>query len=148
MDLFKLLEDGRVAVRAGAYYLGDPCRPFADGDPRWDVLGNSCNWFQDSPIGVVDDIQVVAFHTARGDGCYDCDAGEILVDSGLIGLVPASVAEEPPVGMYLVEAAEGEICQVAGSVLWFGDIRIDTNPSDDLEADPDDEEQDEPAHRP
>lgn len=129
-DSFDLKEGGKVVVHAGHYYIGDPLCAFPD-DLRWDGLLSSCDAFQASPVGMVDGVQVVAFHTAHGDGFYECDQGEVAVDSGLIGLVPASVATETPTGMLAVEFTDAGTCEVIGGTLWFGHIKFETDNSDD-----------------
>lgn len=127
---FRLTESGTVAVPAGKYFLGDPLCAFPD-DARWNRLLDSCGVFQASPVGAVDGMQVVAFHTAHGDGSYECEEGEVAVDSGLIGLVPASAARETPAGMIAVEFGDTESCQAVGGTLWFGQIKFETDDSDD-----------------
>lgn len=131
-EIFKMTESGRVSVPAGRYYLGDPIRPFGDG-PKWDRLLESCNVFIGNPIGCVDGIQVVAFHTTHGDGFYECADGEVNVDTGLIGLVPATVASRPPEGMFLMTFDEPTNCHADGGTLWFGHIRFDTHDQDEDE---------------
>ena len=129
---FRVIENGRVSVPPGCYYLGDPIRPFGDG-PNWDRLLESCNNFIGNPIGSVDGTQVVAFHTAHGDGFYEFDDGEVNVDTGLIGLVPATAARRPPEGMFLVTFDEPVDCHADGGTLWFGHIRFDTHGANDDE---------------
>ncbi len=135
MQDFELREGGKVSIPTGHYHLGDPLSAFPD-DAKWDRLLDSCGAFQKSPVGEVDGLQVVAFHTAFGDGTYECEDGEVAVESGLIGLVPASADEEAPTGMLAVEFEHGETCQAVGGTLWFGQLRFETSdPEDDEDED-------------
>jgi len=83
----------RAMVPAGKYVLGDRCYVFPDHD-KWMQLLESCNYFQDNPIGKLDGHCVLGFGTRWGDGLYsDHDGFDYPVDAGLIGLVPVELAQ-------------------------------------------------------
>jgi hypothetical protein len=128
---FEILDDGRVAVVAGDYYLGDPC--LLMDDESWQRLLDSAENFQTTAVGSVDGFAVVAFHTEHGDGIVDTQEGELYVESGLIGLVPLGLVKQPGEGTVRVSIEEGETCQKIGSNLYFGQIRCATSPDEDEE---------------
>lgn len=116
-----------VTVPAGNYALGDPCYTVSGTD--WSDLLESCNCFQDSPIGVIDGHYVLSFPTHHGDGVYRDNFGySYPVDAGMIGLVPIEYSLG---GKYTRQVVfDSDVtAYVSGSVLVFGDIRIDTNPN-------------------
>ena len=129
-----------VLVPAGKYVLGDPCYVVPNDD--WDELLQSCGYFAENCIGFVrredrSRINVLAFGTMWGDGCYFDNKGrEYPVDAGLIGLVPLAYAnhEELDEDTVIVEFTKPTKCtKHEGGRLVFGDIVIDTNHSDDDE---------------
>jgi hypothetical protein len=130
MPEFKLLDDGRVCVPAGVYYVGDPVRIFGDDDDRWDDLMNEVSGFQVQPIGVSDDVERLAFPTGRAEGWFECEQGEVPVHTGLIGIVSAATLPEVPDGMLEIDIAEGETCHAVGGILTFGQIVFDTSAID------------------
>lgn len=99
--------EGRVAVPAGRYYLGDPCYPFSNdaaGNDAWMALLRSCGYFgatadgTPGPVGTVtvEDVtySVLGFGTQYGDGGYRGSNGfEYPVDAGLIGLLPMALVD-------------------------------------------------------
>ena len=142
-DPFEVLEDGRVRVASGSYYLGDPCHAFPGRpDDAWERLLHSCDNFA-VPVGIVGEIRVLAFPTEYGDGCYACGEMEIGVDSGLIGLVPASASEQVPDGMFLVGMKEGDVCSASGGTMCFGTMTVSESEEEEVDEDEEDPETDE-----
>lgn len=99
----------QVAVPPGRYFLGDPCYAVPDkGESTfWMSLLRSCAYFglsdaevpdcagRQSPVGKAGAYDVVAFHTAYGDGTYtDQHDHAYPVDAGMIGLVPMGLVED------------------------------------------------------
>lgn len=127
-----------VRVPAGKYVLGDPCYCFSSGPAGnlWDELGESCDWFQDSPVGTVTvggkQYNVLGFGTAYGDGEYSDNYGQSYpVDAGLIGLVPLELVEALGVQVdeslhKVVELEYNTTCTVDEGDMAFGRYRIDT----------------------
>lgn len=121
-----------VRVPAGEYYLGDPC--YAVPDEHWMALLESCDYFND-PVGKVAGHEVLAFHTAHGDGTYqDDDGNKYPVDAGLIGLVPVGLTDETTRGEMeragcsrLVTFSRPVLCRQNNGLLVFGPIEIETD---------------------
>jgi hypothetical protein len=127
-----------VVVPPGKYVLGDPCYCFSGTNAidHWEVLGESCNWWQDHPIasiqldGIIYD--VLAFSTKYGDGTYLDNMGrEYSVDAGLIGLVPyelfKAVGGELMDRMhYVVEFKASAMCTDNDGDMRFGKYHINT----------------------
>jgi hypothetical protein len=130
-----------VTVPPGEYFLGDP--GYAVGSHEdWMHLLNSCNFFQDGPVGELPDgTKVLAFPTAYGDGLYfddnEDEVNRYPVEAGLIGLVPVSPASEAALAdhsgkgyngplMNRVQFDEPAFCANKNGRMDFGDYRIDT----------------------
>jgi len=123
-----------VTMFAGKYVLGDPCYCFGhekESDDLWCDLLDSSSFFE-RPIGNVNGVKILGFHTAFGDGCYIGSKGfEYGVDAGLIGLVPFDFAISQ-IGTIkedlhtIVEFSEDFVCSNDNGVMKFGDIIIDT----------------------
>ena len=131
MAEFKRLQDGRVSIPPGVYYVGDPVRVFGDDDDRWDDLMNEVGGFQGQPIGISEDIEVLAFPTGRPEGWFECDQGEVPVHTGLLGLVSATAMPEVPDGMLEIDVSDGETCYAVGGIITFGQIVFDTSADED-----------------
>lgn len=118
-----------VTVPPGKYFLGDPC--YAVPDDYWDDLLDSCDFFNTTPVGVVNGNQVLSFNTAYGDGTYEDQYGnEYPVDAGMIGLTPAAFVDGDPVKARLGQWVEFNcptICYSADGVLTFGKFNINTD---------------------
>jgi len=127
-----------VSVKAGIYFLGDPC--YAVPGDLWSELLLSCGSFLEYPVGEVTsqrgEFEVLSFGTG-GDGVFSDTLGcTYPVDSGMIGLTPGELAQcgnntldWPPrmdLGRF-VSFADDFTCSVEDGVLTFGDIVIDTN---------------------
>ena len=102
-----VLDQHRVAVSPGTYFLGDPCYAVPDKGESlyWMAVLESCGYFncrsstplpgEPSPVGNAGGYPVVAFSTAYGDGRYlDQHGHEYPVDAGLIGLTPMALVHE------------------------------------------------------
>ena len=126
-----------VRVEAGTYFLGDPC--YAVPESLWMPLLESCNYYQDSPVGTVkkngQTYEVLAFGTAYGDGVYQDNQGHSYpVDAGLIGLTPIELVEgipRPDLGR-VVTFERNFICVGEEGMMHFGS-RIQIN--NDYESD-------------
>lgn len=123
-------------VPAGKYWLGDPCYVIRSND--WLQFCNEYSWQEDkdnSSVTLENGINVLAFSTYYGDGCYNDQHGnEFSVDAGLIGLVPHEYLEndfESNSTTYahlgtVVEFSEDTLCFTVDGILTFGNHIIDT----------------------
>ena len=79
---------------AGTYYIGDPCYML---DPR--VCRECYTKYSDELGGVLkfrmsnNNAWCAMFTTAIGDGCYDIGGKQLTVDSGMLSLIPTTVAD-------------------------------------------------------
>ena len=130
----------QVQVNPGKYVLGDPCYCFPNHD-LWLALGESCVWFEDSPVGMITfngtTYNVLGFHTKYGDGTYgDNQGNQYPVDAGLLGLVPLELAEALGVEFdadlhQIVEFKHGATCTCDDGDMWFGGHHINTSDDED-----------------
>lgn len=121
-----------VEVPPGTYFLGDPC--YAVPQEHWMPLLESCDFFNGSPVGIANGVQVLAFETACGDGTYyDRQGNAFGVDAGLIGLTPIELARQridrPTLeGLGLVVTfTKTTRCTSSQGFLHFGPHRIATD---------------------
>jgi hypothetical protein len=115
----------RITMPAGQYYLGDPCYCLAS---MWREVLDKSNYFE-TPFVIGKKLPIIAFETAFGDGIYfDQNGTEYSVDSGLIGLVPVSMADSAPIGVQKVKFKTSVECYIDGPRLHFGEYVIDTDP--------------------
>lgn len=132
-----------ITLPAGTYFLGDPC--YAVRNEDWIPWLEAADYTRQHDVldATIRGHRVVAFGTMYGDGEYAGSDGRLYgVDAGLIGLVPAEVAEnvsdhlarritfDSPVACWATE--EGTI--------HLGDVAIITG--DEEHEDYEDEEQD------
>lgn len=111
-------------VKKGKYYIGDPCYCFSS--EKWDKILDASDCL-DQPYKEGRKI-LVAFQTAFGDGTYeDQNSFEYDVDSGLIGLIPVSMADKADHGLREITLENDTECFSQEGVLHFGNISIDTN---------------------
>ena len=126
-----------VTLPAGRYIIGDPC--YSVPDDQWSDLLDQTDCFA-SPEGSFkseetgEEVHVVAFGTAYGDGTYTDQGGrDYPVDAGLIGIMSARgvVAGE---STHIVEFKHDFECSEHNGVIEFGHIIIDTS-GDDFDED-------------
>lgn len=126
----------KFVVPAGKYFLGDP--GYTMHGKFWGDVLDSCNYFAE-PIGEVEGHKVLGFKTAYGDGTYwDNFVNKFGVDSGLIGLVPEALikitGDEVPLELGVWVTFEyPTVCETNGTVLTFGQHRINTGDAEDDE---------------
>lgn len=152
MSIFTTLPDGSVQINySTVFYVGDPCYCFSHKTQTWDGLCSSWFSLNGGPIAKTDDVEVVGFSTAHGDGNYlgqvDCTNYYFPVDAGLLGVVPqefiepdSTFAKDSSCGI-LIELSAGDIIQsINGDFFISGSrsISIETNFSNE-----EDEEDDE-----
>lgn len=122
-------------IPAGKYWLGDPCYVIRSND--WIEFCNEFSSEEDKDNSYIKlkDVNVLAFPTYHGDGCYsDQNGNQFSVDAGLIGLVPHEYLEnssESDSTSYdhlgtVVEFAEDTLCFTVDGILTFGNYIIDT----------------------
>ena len=118
------MSNASTRVPPGTYFLGDPCYVVADQD--WneflDCMREEQEW-RGRPLA--------AFNTKYGDGSYrDGNGNEYCVDSGIIGLVHASlIGKRRHLGagriVQFLEETDCTSCDQKGTMR-FGKIRIRT----------------------
>lgn len=130
-------------LKAGQYWIGDPCYVFPNDGPmkdKWDEILAASDFFEKEMPAEIDNgkIQVWASFTAYGDGCYLSNMGdEFPVDAGLIGIVPLETIEYlgradnnlNKLGLFVTFHEDFTIHAEAGRFR-FCDIIIDTNDDD------------------
>jgi hypothetical protein len=118
---------------AGEYYIGDPC--YVIENDRWDEW-LELFWDNRPEVFDFDAADQIAFNTAYGDGAYDCSNGASLpVDAGIIGAIPMSIIKcgRPEVDGTVVTFETAFTCEDRNGLLIFGDLEVDTDPSDNDE---------------
>jgi len=143
MKFFTLLPDGTVRINfTGKYYIGDPCYCF-NSDKTWGDLCNSWFGLNESPIAVSENIEVVGFGTAYGDGNYAGYIGSVRhsfpVDAGMLGVVPecfierkSTFSSSEDVGV-IIELSDGDIVRCINGDFYLSgsiDVNIITNDDD------------------
>jgi hypothetical protein len=132
-----------IKLAAGIYYIGDLCYVLSN---RWDefcdltIDGNNC---KEGAFTMADGTQFVTFGTAYGDGTYlDQEGNEYPVDAGLIGCVLADkVDSDARLSLGKVHTFENDVWAYSdGTVLTFGHVSIDTDPSFEEEEEEDEQE--------
>jgi len=79
-------------LKAGKYYVGDPCYVFAYD--KWDEVLEKTNFFEDDSVFEFMGFEFFVGHTAYGDGEYTDNYGKrYSVDAGLIGCLPIEMVE-------------------------------------------------------
>lgn len=123
----------QVLLPAGEYFLGDPCYTIST-DIWSDWLNDARNLDPNTLVARVDGgSQAMAFSTRYGDGVYalvkdNQIVAELPVDSGLIGLVPVSVADTSGEALvHRVTFALPVMCSEVYGVMTFNHYTIDTN---------------------
>ena len=122
-----------ITVKAGKYWLGDPCYIISSTDDWNDLCNQAAEQEEDVDRVWIYDIntsagKAVVCGTARGDGVfYSSDNHEIGVDSGLIGLVPF---EYNPEGVgpdsHLVTFTKDFVVSNEDGNMSFGPIKVET----------------------
>jgi len=142
MKFFTLLPDETVLVNiTGKYYIGDPCYCFSS-DNTWGDLCNSWFSLNGSPIAVSENVEVVGFGTAYGDGSYagyiDSERHTFPVDAGMLGVVPecfiqidSSIVSKESLGI-IVELSAGDIIRsIDGDFFISGSVDANIITKDD-----------------
>lgn len=138
MQIIEAKKSHTVVVPPGKYVLGDPCYCFPGKGTvdHWEILGESCDWWQDNPVATIEvdgvTYHVLGFSTKYGDGSYYDNYGrEYAVDAGMIGLVPyelfKAVGGEVMDGIHhAVEFKASAICTDDDGDMHFGKYHINT----------------------
>jgi hypothetical protein len=122
-------------MKAGRYYIGDPCYVIGRGeDSEWLDLLEATNFF-DGEVYDYKGHKIWGHGTMHGDGEYQDNMGNSYpVDAGLLSCIPVEamdVSEE-----YVAENGLGVIhdfkedfgCDASGGLLRMGPVVIDTDP--------------------
>jgi len=129
-----------LKMQRGAYYVGDPCYLF---DQSWGDVLNETSFFSKNTFRGEG---VAAESTAHGDGVYkDNEGKEYWVDSGMLGILPISLAKidnklrEGRVltggSAHIVKFDTEFDVEINSGVFKFGHLEIDTNGDDEEEED-------------
>lgn len=135
-------------LKAGTYYIGDPCYAFQGDD--WNKILDENDYFNAEECSFKN-IPLFAVSTKHGDGCYEDQYGnEYPVDAGLIGCVPIELCNFGE-GIAVIEGrffdnrgienfkfVPGKIhtfdsefvCSEENGMIEIGDFFIDTDPNE------------------
>jgi hypothetical protein len=119
----------QATLKAGKYYVGDPCYIF---DKSWDKIIQDTSCFTND-IQFIEGEQVLIGGTAYGDGSYvDNNGFEYGVDAGVIGILPVSLFDldrrydgEKMLGNIITFDNDFE-ATIENGIFDFGDIHINT----------------------
>lgn len=121
-----------VNVKAGTYWVGDPCYAFDGLDHSvWMAALESAD-YTNMDIKVLESNhpghEFVASNTAHGDGIYaDQKDRTYPVDAGLIGVARVIPGHETPNGMHLIEFPHDFVVSYEDGVIQIGNIKINTS---------------------
>lgn len=125
----------------GKYYIGDPCYVMQDG--TWDELLNEHHdHLSHGEIVEFKGAQLWAHGTAHGDGAYaDQNDAEYTVDSGMLGVVPLALIDDPAgeEGGVVMDFPKGLTVEYCNGTFFIGPICIRTDYLTDDEDFEDDE---------
>jgi hypothetical protein len=128
----------------GEYWIGDLCYVI---DDRWDDVcsllfksGEKKKSERPGEFEMEDGIKFALYSTAWGDGCYDDNKGNRYgVDAGVIGCIKVSdlhkMGESPSTLGTVHTFEEDFVTGYDEGTIFFGDIRIETDPKSDEEDD-------------
>lgn len=142
IKIMKSQIDSDYNIKAGKYWVGDPCYIYPD--KQWQELCRN----------ILNEDQIVyegffIGSTAYGDGgypifCKNVQMGRLGVDAGLLSVIPLSIAQKWPewkkrkhLGVEITVTADSVI-EYSNGNFEFGDFRVIT--SDDNEVSEDDED--------
>ena len=142
----------KTVMKAGRYYVGDPCYMFND---NWGVVCNA--YFGEGCLGKDGNLEVFGEtifmdSTAFGDGTYADNKGRLYaVDAGVLGVVPIKLRgidnklkdAEIGKGLHVIDFPQDFECSCEEGIFVFGDIVIDTRQDDDRDAYEDEEDDNE-----
>ena len=130
-------------MKPGRYYVGDLCYVIDDND--WDYMCEYVIENNDFKVKERNNAHMAAFNTTYGDGRFEDDFGrKYSVDSGTIGCIhfdDFTVGDINGVDLAkLVERGSGAVITfkepfevgMDESTIYFGDIRIDTDPNNEF----------------
>ena len=121
-------------MKAGKYYIGDPCYIF---DKSWMKILEKTNFFHPEGYFTLFERKCFIGNTAYGDGTYvDNFNRKYAVDAGLLSILPTFLIKiDNKVSrlqiknsgyMHIVKMEKGFECSVRAGLFKFGPIRIDT----------------------
>lgn len=126
-----------MKMKAGTYYIGDPCYVYGDDHKDWLDFLDYGVWKGDSNVPFeYKGYTCFAGDTKYGDGVYEgSDGFHYPVDAGMIGAIPVEMADKPYRSdlSTIVTFEKDFICEVSNGVICIGHISIDTDPEDDEE---------------
>lgn len=126
-------------MKAGTYYVGDPCYIF---DKSWDEIITNNDYFSERKEYNLYGYQCWVGQTAYGDGCYaDNEGNEYAVDAGIIGVLPVELINldkctsledinNSPY-MHIIEFTEDFCVDYDNGTFYIGDFRIYTDEKED-----------------
>lgn len=134
-------------LKAGAYYIGDPCYVYNNEHPQADSLWREfCDKFYElekkaSAVINVDGADFFVGDTSYGDGTYIDNYGrEYGVDSGTIGITLAEIKEKEyfdkmtsESGGHFIAFEKDFEAEINNGIFIFGHIKINTSRDDEEE---------------
>lgn len=128
-----------MKMKAGKYYVGDPCYVYGEDHKDWlDFLNNGVWKDEPNTPFLYKGFTCFAGGTAWGDGVYEgSDGFNYSVDAGMIGAIPVEMADrEFQEDLSKIVTFEEDFeCEVINGVIHIGHIIIDTDPKDDEQYD-------------
>ena len=122
-----------MILKAGKYFIGDPCYviddPIDDGK-RWDRF---CDEFCGGDgIEEFDGENIFVHHTMYGDGCFaGTDNHNYPVDAGIIGVIPISLCTSKIKSTKgygrIVNFKKDFSATYENGIFYIGDVEINTN---------------------
>lgn len=123
-----------MKMKAGTYYVGDPCYVYGKDHKEWMNFLEDGVWKVDDEPFNYKGCTCFSGSTKWGDGSYyGSDGFTYPVDAGMIGAIPVEMADRPyrPDLSKIVTFEEDFDCYVKDGVIVIGHIRIDTDPDDE-----------------
>ena len=113
----------------GKYYVGDPCYVFQD--ETWGrLIAEAQEPMLHGDIVEFDNRQLWAHSTMYGDGIYEDQNGvEYGVDSGIIGIIPIELIDDPAgeENGLIIDFPKGVTVDHDNGTFWIGAVVIKTN---------------------
>ena len=113
---------GGITLEAGEYWIGDLGYVLSDSD--W---GRACGNFNGSCVIRLESGDLALLFTTYGDGFFGGGTGSgvgFCVDSGTIGIVPASAVEDERNAGVKLEFSNSFVCQYGEECVILGHVKI------------------------
>lgn len=128
-----------MKMKAGVYYVGDPCYVYGQEHDEWLNFLNKGVWQVDNEPFKYKGFTCFCGCAKWGDGQYVGSDGFLyLPDTGMIGAIPVDMVDKPYCSDFskIVTFEEDFDCYVEDGVISIGHITIDTDP-EEIQEEPD-----------